>query len=517
DEYSLVLPPPTGAARGDGGRRGGGGAGLHRSRRVAAGRAHARDGVQDRPGDPRRPRLRVRAAAQHAVDVLQPQLDHHRRAGRAHPRQRLVRQRALARDPPPHLDGELRLGGRGHERALDRDVRRGRQGEPHDRHRHPEHEPHQGGHARRAAHAARLVLLRPHGHVRRRAARDRRAGRAEPARDARLGVQVHRERAQDRAHHAPRQGEDGLRAHDEGGRRRDPGEHVHQRARLPGHGHGGGAHARGPALPGGDRGGRPRHQLRPLLARVGLPGELLDDQRGLAREHLRHRELVGPRPRRVVPDARAALQLDRRERRRVERLRDAGRDVPVVRPRRPAPLGISRGSADELQHRPAHHGPRRRAARLHRYDRGRDEGERERGRAAPQVPAAPLRAERRLAPERLPLLPPRRDVHDQGGGAGRPRPHGRGDRAHQPAPAARLRDAEADRRWYGGRGADGDPQRAALRVRRRVQAPPGPHPPRRLHGGPPLQADERAVQGAVPDPVAADRQQPAAHAEPRLL
>ena len=102
----------------------------------------------------------------------------------------------------------------------------------------------------------------------------------------------------------------------------------------------------------------------------------------------------------------------------------------------------------------------------------RDAGGRERGSAVQQVPAAARRAERRLAPERLPVLPPRRDVPDQGRGAERARADGGGDRAGQHRSRAAFTPPKPlGRRCRRPQARDGDPQRAAVRARRRGQAP----------------------------------------------
>jgi len=108
---------------------------------------------------------------------------------------------------------------------------------------------------------------------------------------------------------------------------------------------------------GSGGGGGSRAQLGPLQPAGRLEGELLGDQRKLAREHLHHPSHRQPdRAGHVDPDAWPALQLVQPV--AVERLRDDRDDVQRVRRRGQPQVGVPRRSAGRPEDGRAHPGPR---------------------------------------------------------------------------------------------------------------------------------------------------------------
>ena len=153
------------------------------------------------------------------------------------------------------------------------------------------------------------------------------------------------------------------------------------------------------------------------------------------------------------------------------------------------------GQQFSFQNRPADQRSGREPAHLHAGDRATiEQADEAEGVALQQVPAARQRAERRWAPERLPVVPPGRDVPDQGRGAERAGADGAGARAGEPGAGTRSSARRSRSRGLCRRGTPRrDLHRASVRVRRRGEAAAGHDPSRALHRSAALQGAARAV------------------------
>ena len=271
------------------------------------------------------------------VGLLQPERDHDGRDSRPNARQRLVRQRPLARDLPPDVDGEQRLGARRHEQQ------RGTTCSAASRRANLMIEVlEKTGATQNAQAVAELRVLRAFFYY---MLQDLFGGvplvtgtaleaNARVSRDSVFKF-IESELLATRTHSAGEARCGAVRPPDARRGERDPGEPLHQRRCLhqgPGHqrgrlqlvrrDHGHGWQER---LPGRDRCGGRDHLLRRVLAGDGLQGRTSPrPTRARPRTSSSSRSRTSPSLGNELPDAYAALQpaVDGR-RWPVERLRDA--------------------------------------------------------------------------------------------------------------------------------------------------------------------------------------------------
>src|SRR2546429_961408 len=278
---------------------------------------------------------------------------------------------------------------------------------------------------------------------------------------------------------------------------------VHDRAdrfpeRVPGR------HRRGeqhPELLGGISVGR--------LVCAKLPGR----QRHVEGEHPGHqvRARGGHRPQ--LRDAVAALQPVHAH--ALERLRHPSGDVQRVRCGRPSPGRHPARSAVQRGDRPAGQGPGRKPAGVHYQHRGSHAGHRRRRPSALQVAG---RSETR-GPEqrqRLRLVPPGRDLSDQGGGDERADSGG----CQCPGAAESAARPSQRNRCAGARGTHYSrppPPRPPVRAQRRSEAAPGSDPARQVHAPVGVQAGKPSVPHAAADSAGAAGREPIVDAESRVL